>query len=212
MGSVVCFAGRPTNLRSKRALQRNCRDTSPTLALAQHSDSSMSILPQDVLLRIIGRLQARCSPSQLCEHTAIPRAPPFAYWTPRKSCWVMHRPLLPGSAKEAVWTGCRATTETAAWQARDICAVAATCRRLRADVADAPHLFEKTARCQTAVGILEGVMRRAAADTPEVLLLLRQMPTVVGPERQPEGKALKVDWRRACLEYDEEVLRTYTKR
>ena len=97
-------------------------------------------------------------------------------------------------------------------QERDVCAVAATCRRLRTDVADAPQLFERTARGQTAAGVLDGVMRRAAAAVPEVVLLLRQMPTVLGPEQQLQGNALRVGWRRARLQYEEEVLRTYNKR
>jgi len=79
-------------------------------------------------------------------------------------------------------------------------------------VADAPHLFEPTARGQTAAGVLDSVIWRAAAAVPEVVLLLRQMPTVVGPERQLEETAARVDWRRACLQYEEEVLRTYAKR
>lgn len=99
-----------------------------------------------------------------------------------------------------------------AWQARDICAAAASCKRLRADVADAPHLFEQTARGQTAAGVLNGVMRRAAAKAPEVLILLRQMPDVLGPERHLDEKAVQVDWRRACLQYEEEVLYVCMKR
>ncbi len=56
-------------------------------------------------------------------------------------------------------------------------------------------------------------MRRAAAAVPEVVLLLRQMPSVLGHERLLETKpAARVDWRRACLQYEEDVLRTYAKR
>ena len=55
-------------------------------------------------------------------------------------------------------------------------------------------------------------MRRAAAAVPEVILLLRQMPAVQGPERQPDASAARIDWRRACLQYEGEVLRTYAKR
>ena len=80
-------------------------------------------------------------------------------------------------------------------------------------MANAPHLFEQAARGQTAAGILDGVMRRAAAKAPEFLILLRcEMPDVLAPERHREGNALQVDWRRACLRYEEEVLCIYMKR
>ena len=71
------------------------------------------------------------------------------------------------------------TENRCARQARDICAVASTCRRLRGSVGDAPHLFERSARAQTAAGVLGGVMRRAAAEAPELLILLRQKPLMV---------------------------------
>ncbi len=97
-------------------------------------------------------------------------------------------------------------------QARDICAVASTCRRLHGEVRNAPHLFERSARAQTAVSVLAGVTRRASVAAPELLILLRQKPLVSGPRLEGERGATETDWRRGCLLYEEQVLREHAKR
>ena len=129
-----------------------------------------------------------------------PCTPLNRFWKP--SCSTLRTALPVPSSKFTA----------SAWQARDICAAAASCRRLRGEVADASHLFEQTARGQTAAGVLEDMMRRAAAKAPEFLILLHQMPGVLRPERSLQGKPLQGDWRRACLRYEEDVLCAYMKR
>ena len=90
--------------------------------------------------------------------------------------------------------------------------MATTCRRLHDEVRDAPHLFEPSARAQSPSSVLAGVMRRAAAEAPELLILLRQRAGTWGSQLERERDAAKVDWRRSCLEYEEQVLSEYAKR
>ena len=57
MSTDVCFAGRPRKQLRKRVAQRERDEPSPVLVAMEHPHSCMSILPQDVIVHILGRSQ-----------------------------------------------------------------------------------------------------------------------------------------------------------